>query len=123
MYLSAERLAVANKAVQEAFEESSVAWQAIPHWDTGDPGQIRVRSDATYSRIAAADDDQGDEIEPPFGGASLEITPATVRFYVTLAQACAPTPDALLAAVMPRTVELAQKVDKDIVSKLRSAQL
>ena len=41
MYLSAERIAVANKAVQDTFEQSSVAWQAIPHWDTGDPAQTK----------------------------------------------------------------------------------
>ncbi len=45
MYLNAERIAVANKAIQDTFEQSSVAWQAIPHWDTGDRGQLRVRSD------------------------------------------------------------------------------
>ena len=43
MYLSAERLALANQTVQETFEQTSVAWQAIPHWDTGDPGQAKVR--------------------------------------------------------------------------------
>src|SRR5262245_29328184 len=34
MYLSAERIAAANRAIQETFEQTSVAWQAIPHWDT-----------------------------------------------------------------------------------------
>lgn len=42
MYLSAERLAVANRAVRETFEQTSVAWQAIPHWDTGDPDLGKV---------------------------------------------------------------------------------
>ena len=104
MYLSAERLAAANKAVQETFEETSVAWQAIPHWDTGDPGQTRVRSDVTSS---PPDQDT-------FGADSLRVKTETVRFYVTVAQACAPTPDALLAAVMPRTVELARTVDYEL---------
>ncbi len=45
MYLSAERLALANQAVRETFEQTSIAWQAIPHWDTGDPGQTRVPLD------------------------------------------------------------------------------
>ena len=39
MYLSAERMALASQAVQETFEQTSIAWQAIPHWDTGDPSQ------------------------------------------------------------------------------------
>ncbi len=41
MYLSAEQTAIANKAVTDTFEQSSIAWQAIPHWNTGDPGQIQ----------------------------------------------------------------------------------
>ena len=45
MYLSAERLALANQTILETFEQTSVAWQAIPHWDTGDPSQTLVRSD------------------------------------------------------------------------------
>ena len=49
MYLSAERIAVLDKAVQDTFEQSSVAWQAIPHWDTGDRGQLRVRSDYAHA--------------------------------------------------------------------------
>src|SRR5689334_5692385 len=107
MYLSAERLAVANKAIQETFEQSSVAWQAIPHWDTGDPGQTRVRSDVETPLGTG-----------PYGGNSIAVKTEPVRFYVTLAQACAPNPDALLAAVMPRAVELAQKVDDYVVGQL-----
>jgi hypothetical protein len=49
MYLSAERIAVANKAIQETFEQTSIAWQAIPHWDTGDPAQTKVRRDLAYA--------------------------------------------------------------------------
>ena len=41
MYLSADRLAIANQTALETFEQSSIAWQAIPHWDTGDPGQTQ----------------------------------------------------------------------------------
>jgi hypothetical protein len=108
MYLSAERIAVANKAVQETFEQTSVAWQAIPHWDTGDPGQTYVRSDVTAPLGTG-----------PYGGSPIEVKTVPIRFYVTLAQACAPTPDALLAALMPRTVELAQAVDDYVVGELR----
>ena len=49
MYFSAERLALANKAVTETFEQSSIAWQAIPHWDTGDPGQTQVSQTARHA--------------------------------------------------------------------------
>ena len=45
MYLSADRLALANQTALETFEQCSIAWQAIPHWDTGDPGQTQVRND------------------------------------------------------------------------------
>jgi hypothetical protein len=110
MYLSAERMAVANKAIQETFEQTSVAWQAIPHWDIGDPGQVWVRSDVVTTP----------ERPDPFGGDSLDVMKECVRFYVTLAQACAPTPDALLAAVVPRTVDLAQRVDEYVFIALRN---
>ena len=49
MYLNAERIAIANKAIHDTFEQTSVAWQAIPHWDTGDPAQTKVRSDSAYA--------------------------------------------------------------------------
>ena len=42
MYFSAEHLAAANQALRETFLQCSIAWQAIPHWDTGDPGQVNV---------------------------------------------------------------------------------
>ena len=45
MSLSTERMAIANRAIRQTFEKSSIAWQAIPHWDTGDPGQVLVRND------------------------------------------------------------------------------
>jgi hypothetical protein len=117
MYLTAERIAVANKAVQDTFEQTSVAWQAIPHWDTGDPGQIRVRCDLTY----AADVKKVDDISPPLGGASVELKPKFARFDVNVAQAIAPTPDALLAAVIARTVHLARRVDDEVIQQLLDA--
>jgi hypothetical protein len=100
MYLSAERLAVADRAVRETFEQTSIAWQAIPHWDTGDPGQTWVRSDT---------------IPPGF----LEVQTVYEELDVTLAQACAPTPDPLLAVVMATTVELAGRIDKAVLAKLK----
>jgi len=39
MSLSAERIAIADRAILQTFERSSVAWQTVPHWDTGDRGQ------------------------------------------------------------------------------------
>jgi hypothetical protein len=113
MYLSAERIAVANKAVQDTFEQSSIAWQAIPHWDTGDPGQLRVRSDYAHAVPTTG-------LAKPLGGASLELKAYDVRFAVTVAQAIAPTPDALLAAVIARTVQLATKVDTKVIDLLRT---
>ncbi len=109
MYLSAERLAVANQAVQQTFEQSSVAWQAIPHWDTRDPAQTRVRSDNASARPIKMG---------PLGGNPLKIRSVTRPFYVTLAQATAQTPDALLAAVIARTVNLAAEVDRKVITKL-----
>jgi len=115
MYLSAERIAVVDKAVQDTFDQSSIAWQAIPHWDTGDPGRLRVRSD-----YAHAEPTKGNDLSAPLGGASLELEPHYVRFAVTVAQAIAPAPDALLAAVIARTVELAAKVDSKVIDVLRA---
>ncbi|MDH6198744.1 hypothetical protein M2272_005404 [Mycobacterium frederiksbergense] len=103
MYLSAERLAVANQAVHETFARTSVAWQALPHWDTGDPGQARVRNDIPNN--------------PGFLNVDLQHT----DFQVTVVQANAPTPDPLLAEVMAQTVTLAGVVDDDVLPKLYAA--
>jgi hypothetical protein len=109
MYLSAERIAVANQAVKETFEQTSIAWQAIPHWDTGDPAQTKVRCDSAY----APPDDRG-----PLGEDPIPILTFTRSFYLTVAQATAPTPDALLAAVIARTVYLAGDVDDKVIDEL-----
>jgi hypothetical protein len=115
MYLNAERIAVANKTIQDTFEQSCIAWQAIPHWDIGDRGQLRVRSDNAY----APEVEEG-ELSPPISpGDSLELEAKSVRFAMTVAQAIAPTPDALLAAVIARTVQLAAKVDSKVIDLLR----
>ena len=68
MYLSAERLALANQEIQETFEQTCVTWQAIPHWDTGDPSQTFVRND--FMTAAATPG----SVEPPIGGETLAIT-------------------------------------------------
>lgn len=103
MYLSAERLALANQTVRETFEECSIAWQAIPHWDIGDPGQARIRNDVVNA--------------PNF----LNLDLKTEEFQLTVVQVNAPTPDALLAEVMFYTKKLAQKVDDDVLPKLYAA--
>jgi len=68
MYLSGERMARANQQVQETFEQTCVAWQAIPHWDTGDPGQSYVRADdinnPTGPRALQGDARSGDLAHP-----------------------------------------------------------
>jgi hypothetical protein len=104
MYLSADRLALANKTALETFEQCSIAWQSIPHWDTGDPGQTQVRSDVLD--------------KPSF----LDFEPDTRKdFQLTLAQTSAPTPDSLLAEVMAATALLAKDVDKIVLKKLYGA--
>jgi hypothetical protein len=109
MYLNAERIAIANKAIHDTFEQTSVAWQAIPHWDTGDPAQTKVRSDSAY---AAKDDPK------PLGEAPVDVETFTRYFYLTVAQAISPTPDALLDAIIARTVQLAELVDTAVIDKL-----
>jgi hypothetical protein len=105
MYLSADRLALANQAVRETFEQTCVAWQAIPHWETGDPGQTFVRADDINNPLAP----------------DIAITPKPIAFTVTLAQAIAPTPDALLAQVMKKTTDLAAAVDLFVLPLIRKA--
>src|SRR6476469_3161049 len=107
MYLSAELIALANQQVQETFAHTSVTWQAIPHWETGDPGQTKIRQDLLWASTP-----------PPWIGASLTVTEKNKPFNVSLAQATVTAPDALLAVVISKTVELATEVDADIVSKL-----
>jgi hypothetical protein len=102
MYLSAERLALANQAVQETFEQCCIAWQAIPHWDTGDPTQTMVPN--------------GSVTAPNF----VALGSVPVDFEVTLAEAIAPTPDALLAKVIAYTADLAKAVDDAVFPKLRA---
>jgi hypothetical protein len=116
MYLSAERLALINQEVRETFAYTCISWQAIPHWDVGDPGQTRIRRDSVYlNKVAGGGGSVG---LGPLGKASLVIRTKKVRFYVTLAQATAPSADAMLAAVTARAAELAAKVDAFVIPKL-----
>jgi hypothetical protein len=126
MYLSAERLALANQTILETFAQTSIAWQAIPRWDTGDPAQTQVRSDDVSNYLVPpppppAGEDPATPNPGPLGGNALPATPLSQQLYLTLAQAIAPRPDALLAAIIARTSLLARKVDDDIVLKLFNA--
>jgi hypothetical protein len=103
MYVSAERLAIADREVVETFGQTCIAWQAIPHWDTGDPGQARVRNDVVNT--------------PNFLTIALDEQP----FDATLAQLGSPTPDALLAEVMAESAHLAASVDATVLNALASA--
>ncbi|OBJ07510.1 hypothetical protein A5621_09405 [Mycobacterium colombiense] len=105
MYLSAERLAHANQAVKEAFGQCSVAWQAIPHWDTGDPGQLNVPNGLLGGSAGFLS--LGPPPSPP--------PPPTVE--LTVAETIAPTPDALLTAVMAATKTLANVFDTNVLKK------
>lgn len=102
MYLSAERVAIVNSTIQATFEQTCIAWQAIPHWDTGDPGQTQV-----------ANDDSANPVVPVQG------PPESVD--VTVGELIAPTPDALLAKVNDAVVKLAAKVDSYVIPRLRNA--
>jgi hypothetical protein len=97
MYLSAERLALVNQTITETFEQTSIAWQAIPHWDTGDPGQSRVRNDI---------------VDTP-GFLPLELDHED--FQVTLVQTTAPTPDSLIAELIFATTNLARSFDETVL--------
>jgi hypothetical protein len=100
MYFSAEHLTRANQALRETFQQCSIVWQAIPHWDTGDPGQINVANGIL--------------------GASAGFLPLVAQqaaFQLTVAEAIAPTPDALLTGAMAATETLAKTVDNDVLQK------
>ncbi|KRD16146.1 hypothetical protein ASE48_28465 [Mycobacterium sp. Root265] len=116
MYLTADRLALANKQVRETFEQTSIVWQSIPHWETGDPGATKVRGDT-----ATAVQPSNPSVPGPFFTASLTLDPKDVQINVTLAQASGPNPDALLATVISHTVELARTVDDIILKFLYTA--
>jgi hypothetical protein len=118
MYLSAEWVALANQTITETFEQSSVAWQAIPNWETGDPAQTKVRSDVTSLVQTTPPTTPAPD---PLGDDPVPITPLSVSFLVTLAQMTAPTPDALLAAVIARSVYLAAAFDANVVAALNKA--
>jgi hypothetical protein len=113
MSLSAERIAIANRAINSTFEQSSIVWQAIPHWDVGDPAQVSIRSDITFTLAMVAALPGG-----PLGGAAVALNALNLPFLLTQAQATAPTPDPLLAAVVPRAAELARQFDGAVLPLL-----
>lgn len=118
MSLSGERKAIADRAILQTFERTSVAWQAIPHWETGDPGQVRIRNDVIFRFALAAAQAPRQPLSGPFELESLVPTTKHVVFTMTLAQATAVTPDALLASVTSRAVILAQQFDDAVLRRL-----
>jgi hypothetical protein len=102
MYLSAERVAIVNRTIQETFEQTCIAWQAIPHWDTGDPGQTEVSNEN-------------------YGVAQIQGAPQDVS--ASVAELIAPTPDSLLTKINAATVALAASVDDVVFPALRTAAL
>src|SRR4051812_13721032 len=119
MSLSAERTAIAERAIRQTFERASVAWQAIPHWVVHDPGRVCIRNEVIFRLANPATQQSKQPSESPFGIDSLEPEAEYVKFEVTMAQAIALTPDALLTSVIPRTVALAEQVDKSVFKVLR----
>lgn len=93
MYLTAQQLAVANQAVVETFETTSIAWQAIPQWKVGDPGQSRVRDDIVNN--------------PGF----IDVELRQIPFQLTLAQTSAPSTDSIVAEVNWYATELVRQFD------------
>lgn len=102
MYLSAERVAIVNRTIRDVFAQTCVAWQSIPHWDTGDPGQTQV-----------ANDNPG----MPFATIQAPAVPVNV----TVAELIATTPDALLSKMSNGVVLLAAAVDQYVFPRLRSS--
>ncbi|MCV7444948.1 hypothetical protein H7K33_22175 [Mycobacterium paraense] len=102
MYFSAEHLALANQALRETFGQCSVAWQAIPHWDTGDPGQLTVANGLLGGSAGFL------PLAPP--------PPPPSAFQLTVAEAIAPTPDALLTGAMAGTKTLANNFDTVVLN-------
>jgi hypothetical protein len=105
MYFSAEHLAIANQALRETFGHCSIAWQAIPHWDTGDPGQLNVANGLLGGSAGFL----------PLGPPPAPPAPPTIQ--LTVAEAIAPTPDALLTGTMAGTETLANNFDTNVLKK------
>jgi hypothetical protein len=116
MSLSAERIAVANQAVLRTFAKSSVIWQSVPHWDVGDPGRVNISTEARTP--AAAPAAPAIPASPPLAIGVADVQTESIMFAVTIAQADAATPDALLAAAMARTVQLAAAVDTAVLTAI-----
>ncbi|KUI31328.1 hypothetical protein AU196_18605 [Mycobacterium sp. IS-1742] len=103
MHVSADRLALADTAIQRTFEQTCVAWQAIPHWDVGDPGATRVRSDT---------------VNPPGSPTSVGFTDRAKPADLALAQIAAPTPDSMITTAVAAATALATEVDTVVIAAL-----
>ena len=120
MSLTADRIALADQAIQRTFAAACVAWQVLPQWDVGDPGRVNVGREIRFAFDGAAPAGLPD---PLFAGAAfatkqVPVRPESVGFTMTLAQATSARADALLTAVVARATDLARKVDKDILTAL-----
>ncbi len=103
MYLSPQQIALADQAIAETFQNCSIAWQTIPHWDTGDPGGARVRDDIVNA--------------PGF----VSVVPAEESFQATLVQTADPTSNTLIAAIISATTALATTFDDAVLDGLAAA--
>jgi hypothetical protein len=101
MYLSAERVAIVNRTIQDVFAQTCVAWQSIPHWDTGDPGQTQVHNDNPGTPFVA--------IQAP-----------AIPVNVSVAELISSVPDELLNKITRAVVILAANVDAYVFPRLRT---
>jgi hypothetical protein len=106
--LSSERIAVADRAIRHTVERASVVWRAIPRWDTGDPGQTYVVNDVVTATGS----------EDPLTCERVGFQSVVRTFRLTLGQATAATPDALLAAVVARAATFATDLDESGLTAL-----
>lgn len=112
MSLTAERVALADQAIQRAFAQCCITWQTVPQWDAGDPGRTKVGTEVRYSFGANFD------ATKPFAMDATDVVTKTSPFAVTAAQAAATTPDAVLTAALARAPDLARQVDEDVLPQL-----
>ena len=116
MTMSPEMVAIANRAITSMFELTSIAWRTIPHWETGDPAQTFVGGDCVLPPAALV---AGVAPPPgPLGGPPVAVAPIRVPFAISIAQALATSPDAVLSNVIAQAAELARRFDAAVLPTL-----